>query len=265
MTKKGKISSKKVLNILFWALVCSFVVFVLPSVSNRESSVICSNIHINIEPDTGLYFVEEQDVKNMLKEAMGETTVLGEKKENLQTHKMEELIRANPFVKRAQVFTNLDGDLFVELEQKNPIARVINRKGQSFYLCKDGEKIPFSPSFTPRVIAITGYLNETIQDSLYVKTDRMKSVLTLVKYIESNPFWKAQCEQLYVDKYGRLNLIPKIGNHTIVVGSAEGIEEKFSKLMTFYKSGLSKVGWNNYKIIDLRFKDQVVGKKRIID
>lgn len=262
MAKKGKISYKKVLNLVFWLIVCSFVVFLLPSISGKEKGVACGNIHINIQPEVELNFMEKEKVESILKEAMGGSAILGERKENLRTNKMEKLLRENPFVEEANVYTNLEGDLFVDLSQKIPIARVINKNRQSYYICKNGEKVPFSSDFTPRLVPITGAISESFEDSSYVSSERLESALEVINYVESNAFWRAQCEQLYVDKYGSINLIPKIGNHTIVVGSAEDIDEKFNKLMSFYKGGLSKVGWNNYRSIDLRFKDQVVGKKR---
>ena len=49
--------------------------------------------------------------------------------------------------------------------------------------------------------------------------------------------------------------------HKIIFGAAEDIDTKFKKLMIFYTHGLSKVGWNVYSEINLKFKDNVVCKK----
>ena len=84
----------------------------------------------------------------------------------------------------------------------------------------------------------------------------------IVHYIIHNTLWKAQIEQIYVDKSGLIYLIPKIGNHTIVIGDATNLDEKFSKLIAFYKNGLGTFGWDKYKTIDLRFKNQIVAKRK---
>ncbi|MEO8088452.1 MAG: cell division protein FtsQ, partial [Bacteroidota bacterium] len=67
--------------------------------------------------------------------------------------------------------------------------------------------------------------------------------------------------QIFVDAAGDMELIPRVGNQTILFGDEKQMEEKFNKLYTFYKKGLSKTGWNQYKTINVTFKDQVVCSK----
>ena len=84
----------------------------------------------------------------------------------------------------------------------------------------------------------------------------------VTNYVRTHDFWNAQIEQVYVNADGELELIPRVGNQTILFGDEKGMEEKFSKLYTFYKEGLSKTGWNQYKTINVTFKDQVVCSKK---
>jgi hypothetical protein len=56
-------------------------------------------------------------------------------------------------------------------------------------------------------------------------------------------------------------LVPKFGNHTILFGKVDDMEIKFEKLLVFYREALNKVGWNKYKVLDIRFNNQVVAKK----
>jgi cell division protein FtsQ len=58
-------------------------------------------------------------------------------------------------------------------------------------------------------------------------------------------------------------IIPISGMHTIHFGRAdEQVEEKFKRLKIFYKEGLKKVGWDQYKTINLKFDKQVVCEKK---
>ena len=41
----------------------------------------------------------------------------------------------------------------------------------------------------------------------------------------------------------------------------DDVERKFDKLLRFYRSGLSSIGWSEYRTIDIRYNDQVVCKK----
>jgi len=86
----------------------------------------------------------------------------------------------------------------------------------------------------------------------------------LAKFVDQSEFWKAQLVQIYVNEDNEIELIPRVGSHRILIGDVENLEEKFNKLMLFYEKGLSKTGWNEYSIINLKFKDQVVCTKRYI-
>jgi cell division protein FtsQ len=80
----------------------------------------------------------------------------------------------------------------------------------------------------------------------------------LSQYIDKNDFLKAQIEQIYLNDEKEFELIPKIGNNTILFGDTEDMKEKFEKLIVFYRKGLNTIGWNKYKFINLKFKNQIV-------
>jgi cell division protein FtsQ len=84
----------------------------------------------------------------------------------------------------------------------------------------------------------------------------------LAAYINSDPFLKSQIIQLYIKENKEIELIPRVGNHNILLGKINGYEEKFKKLKLFYSEGVKQTGWNNYKEINLKFKDQIVCVKK---
>ena len=51
------------------------------------------------------------------------------------------------------------------------------------------------------------------------------------------------------------------GRFAVLFGRLEDVERKFDKLLRFYRSGLSSIGWSEYRTIDIRYNDQVVCKK----
>ncbi len=56
-------------------------------------------------------------------------------------------------------------------------------------------------------------------------------------------------------------MIPKLGNHIIKFGRVEEMDAKFHKLMIFYKEVLKNFDAEDYRIINLKFKDQIVCTK----
>jgi cell division protein FtsQ len=84
----------------------------------------------------------------------------------------------------------------------------------------------------------------------------------MIKYIDDNDFWSAQIDQIYVDSNNDIDLIPRVGNQLIHIGTTENIEGKLKNLAAFYDKVLPEVGWNKYSVINLEYKDQIVCKKR---
>ena len=81
------------------------------------------------------------------------------------------------------------------------------------------------------------------------------------KYVDKNNFWKSQIQQIYINLDEEIELIPRVGRHKIIFGDVSDMDEKFKKLMIFYKKGLHYTGWNKYKTINLKFKNQIVCTK----
>ena len=95
-----------------------------------------------------------------------------------------------------------------------------------------------------------------------IKNTILRDIYYLVDYINDDSFWSAQIDQIFVDKDDKIDLIPRVGNHVIHLGTAENYEGKLRNLKAFYDKVLPEIGWNKYSKINLEFKDQIVCKKR---
>ena len=91
-----------------------------------------------------------------------------------------------------------------------------------------------------------------------VKKTVIDDLFTLIKYINNNAFFLAQIEQIYVNQDNEFELIPRVGNQTILFGTIDNYEIKFNNLEAFYKKAMNKVGWNKYKTISVQFDNQIV-------
>lgn len=90
----------------------------------------------------------------------------------------------------------------------------------------------------------------------------MDDIWQITKRIAADTFLSAQLIQVYITPERILQLIPRVGNHVIVLGDISDIDEKINKLRIFYSDGISRSGnWNDYKTIDLQFKNQIVCTK----
>jgi cell division protein FtsQ len=164
---------------------------------------------------------------------------------------IEKSIANHPSIKKVNAYCDIAGNVCVEIIQRNPIARVVTTNN-SFYIDENGKHMPLSKVYTARTLVITGEVHFTEKGELFL----------LAKFIDENPFWKAQIMQIDIEENGDLILIPRVGYQEIVFGKPVNIAQKFNKLKLFYEKGISEKGWNNYSHINLKFKNQIVCTKK---
>lgn len=238
------------------------VIVSLAFVNGEEKKITCSKVLVNIDPEAELQFVDREMVLKTIRPDGIEKKIIGQPIIALRIPSLEKRLEANKLIRDAEVFTDMNGILHIHIQQRQPVLRVINAKGESFYIDRDGAKMPVSQDFTARVPVATGNIFESYTNNDSIESYVGKELLKIGTYVDKDAFWKAQIEQIFVTTENELVLIPKIGDHTITFGSSDDMEEKFDKLMLFYREALNRVGWDKYSNIDLRYKDQIVCKKK---
>ena len=132
--------------------------------------------------------------------------------------------------------------------------------------------MPLSDQFASYVPVASGnipdkYLNGSviknpneIKDNAYNKT-LLEQLFEVAMFTGSDELWSAQFVQFYVNEEGDIELIPRVGNHRIILGDTQNMKEKFDKLLLFYQKGMKASEWNKYNTINLKFAGQVVCTK----
>jgi cell division protein FtsQ len=80
-----------------------------------------------------------------------------------------------------------------------------------------------------------------------------------VDFIGRHGFWNAQVSQIHVREDLKVELVPRVGNTVILLGSLDGYEEKLSRVYRLYNQGFKVMGWNSYEQLDLQYDNQIVG------
>ena len=261
----------KILEIAAWVLMTGGLVALLGFTTNEHNDEVCRKYIIRISYGKADVLVTEGDIYTVVK-----TTGNLLKKQRLGSidfERIEREIRRQSYVANAQVYMTLDGVVEIDVVQRQPILRIFNEKGESFYLDGLGNLLPLNPAFSARVLVATGFIRELFSKKVCYLTDSvrtkdsmeyrsvMNNLYKLSAFITKDKFLKAQIEQIYVDPNGEFELIPRVGTHTILMGRADNLEDKFERLFVFYRMGLSKTGWSRYNIINIKFKNQVVCSK----
>ena len=106
------------------------------------------------------------------------------------------------------------------------------------------------------------------QKKLEKRYEDFGKLITFVERLEKDEFWRAEIVQIIVSSTpaGELDvqLVPRSGDFTILfgpVGSRRDNDEKLDRLMTFYKKGLARTGWDEFRTVNVKYKGQVVCAK----
>jgi cell division protein FtsQ len=220
----------------------------------------CSNLVISIQGDSGTRFLDQMDVRMLLTENGGDP-LLGSRLSDVALNELENRVKRNKLIKKCQVFRDLKGNIVVEVEQEKPLARWINtsengetRNTSGYYISDEGVFFPLSESYSARTLLVSGSF---FNDAKKLQTPKGASVMNLLHFLNTDPFWKAQVTQLDADNDGEISLMTVVGDQHIELGSAEDYPSKFRKLRIFYDKVLSQ-DWSRYRRISVKFQDQIV-------
>lgn len=260
---------KRILNISAWVLVVLAVVITLGFTNNAQDQARCWNLEIKVDRSNNMFFVSEPDVMKRII-AKGQP-IIGQPLEDLDLGHIESQLISVPAIENAEVFKTIDGQLKVRVWQRRPIVRIMNRFGKDVYIDEHGKFMPLSDKYSARVVVVNGYIDEpftslSVADLREQETEVKKfladDIYELAKKLDQDKFWKAQIQQIYVNKDKELELIPRVGNHTILLGDASDLDKKFNKLKVFYLKGLANTDWNRYAVVNLKYENQIVCTKR---
>lgn len=250
---------KKLGMLLLWVMLCFGLVFTIAFTNKQEKNIRAKKVIIQIFPENLEFFNRKKVIKTISENGNLED-ISNTKIEDINTGYLESKLIENTFLQDAKVYNDLSGNVYIKINQREPILRLYRFNGVNYYIDKFGVKFQTSNNFTAHVPIANGNIFERSKPGDTVYSFVAKQLYHIASYVDKQIFWKAQIAQIFVTRDNEFILIPKIGNHQIIFGDANNLETKFEKLFVFYKEGLSRVGWNKYKTIDVRFDKQVVCK-----
>lgn len=259
--KRTLVIARKLATLAGWLGVAVCFVIVLSASMGKHRMHSCQKVEVKVDTDKGLFFVNEEDVRRTFKDLCGDV-IEGTPIQQIDLGLLENSLLKNPFVEHAEIYAGMNGVLNVKIRQKEPLVRVINTDGVSFYITKTGQKMPVSDNFTPRVLVATGHVGvHGVENDGQKDSTILANLHKLAVFIDGDEFWNAMVEQIHVDERGEFELIPMLGSHNILLGTADDLEGKFRRLRIFYKEVLKNVDEEKYRTVNVQFKDQIICTK----
>jgi cell division protein FtsQ len=240
-----------------WVAIGGGMLTLLIAAIGKQKRDQCKDYRIRIKGVQKNFFVDQKDVVKLLK-AAAKGEVKGQKKSALNLQKMEKLIENNVWIKDAELYFDNQEVLHVSVTEREPVARVFTVAGKSYYIDKEEKRMPLSDKMSARVPVFTGFPEKVLGKRDSILLHNVKDAAT---FILNDPFWMSQVAQVDITQERNFEMVPVVGNHTVILGDGENIERKFHRLFIFYKDVLSKTGFDKYKAINVQYAGQVVGIK----
>lgn len=235
------------------------IVLLMSLVSSKADSQKVSALKIVVEGKET--FIDQNDISKMVNNQFG--TLEDKLFKDVKVEQIEKAIKKLPYVSDAEVYADVDGVVKVKVVQREAILRVINRTGKEFYIDTEGKKIPVTLKYVPHVLVANGNIKEGYAKALdTIQTNVVKDLVKLVNRVAGDPLWENQIVQIYVNEQNDIELIPRVGNETLLLGSAEGLDDKLSRLEIYYKNILPKVGTEAYEKVNVKYEGQIICERK---
>ena len=241
---------KTVLKIFVFLGLLAYLIFALVRLNRNEKGQDCTGLEITIDDRQQTGFLGENEVRELL--VSSKHFPEGELLDKVDLAELESVLVASPYIDEALCFKTVEGKISMHIKPRVPVLHVINDKGEDFYIDNCGTTMPRG-HHTSDLIVMTGNVPRATAGPLYSEMGTM---------LARDDFWNGQIQEIHVTPQGEMEITPRIGEHIIILGDTSCLRDKLQRMKTFYTEGLDRVGWNRYKAIDLRFKDQVIGIKK---
>lgn len=249
-----RISIRKIIQTLVTFVAVTGCALAMISADRQASRRKVKGVDMVVHSPSGVRFLTEDAVRTMLfngRHIQPERMALAK----LDERSMEAILRSNPWVKDAQVYTDAERMMHISVTQRVPLVRLFEEDGNSYYVDAELKTMPLSTQYTHYVPVVTGVAKLGLDSAAAVVKG---TIVGLVRRIGRDTFWNAQVSQIDMRADGGFELVPVLGKQRIIIGDTARLQEKLDNLFAFYKQVQNKVGWDKYNTLDLRYEGQVV-------
>lgn len=258
---------KALIKILKWSLLFAYLIVMLSFATRKsENTISVSKI---IEIDEPHKFVNEESVNNLL--ITNDINIDSVRLDKINFDEIERVLESDPYINSAEVYCDFAGNISITIKQRKPVMRIITNNNEHYYIDDRCSLMPISKNYSAPVITASGNISysfisvtETNDinsiDKTYPYT--LRELYNFVIYLNEHELWQYQIEQIYINEIKDIELVPRVGNHIIVLGDLKDYKFKMGKLEALYKKGFALTDWNIYSSINLKYSNQVICKKR---
>lgn len=242
---------KKILLTLVLLLVTAYLLVAVTAFNRKPAGAVCAGIELVIKDTAYAGFITPEEITSILTKR--KLNPVEKEMDHIRTDELETALASHPLIDRVECYKTPSHKVGIKVTQRIPILRVISSRGEDYYLDDKGAIMPSGAKCKALIPLATGNIDRAFAVS---------GLYPLGRFLQADPFWKAQTEQIHVLPDQTVELVPRVGDHLVYLGRAEDYGQKLKRVKAFYRKALSKVGWNKYKRISVEFDNQIICTKR---
>ena len=108
---------KYILISFCWLISIGGVVVLMSFINIKKAEMVCKDVKVYIPGNQ--YFIDKQEIDDILQ--LKKHTLIGHSLDDINIQALEVKLKANPFIQSAKVYTDMDGIIWVEITQRQPI------------------------------------------------------------------------------------------------------------------------------------------------
>ena len=238
---------KRVLKYSLLVGLIGFLTFLYGFTSKRNNGKKVTKIEVKFEAGNNNFLTHAMVDKLLIQ---NNKTVVNQAKSAIDLYSLERNVSENSYIEKAAVFLTIGGLLKATIKQRTPMARILSSK-DSYYVDKQGIKIPLSANYSARVLLVWGMESEA----------DVQRILPLMERILEDDFLQKEIVGIVKSADDTYTFSVRSGNYKIDFGKLTDITLKFRKLKAFYNTTFDNKTIQEYKTIALKYHNQVVCTK----
>ncbi|MCD8265863.1 MAG: hypothetical protein LUC33_01780 [Prevotellaceae bacterium] len=248
--KSACITTSKYIALL---AVAGYLAFAVVRLVRPARDAVCQGVELSFDGDSAGSLISKEDIMDILRKRGIQTE--GQAFSSIDMPLIDSLLSANPYIDSVVVYPNSAGELCIRLSAACPVLHVFPLEGKEFYLDRSGKTMPGASyrSQSPNLCVVTGNVTQQWAKSC---------LLSLGKTVCDDPYWRLQAQQINVTEKREIQLIPRTGNHIVILGDTSDIEDKLRRVRLFYEKAMPEAGWNTYATINAEYRGQLVCTRR---
>ncbi len=216
--------------------------------SNQRNSVRKVDLKAPVFIGENKLFITDQTVSKLL--IQNQRPLTEQPKDIIDLNELEVALNSNSMIKKAEVFMSVEGELYMEIEQKRPIARVSSNA--SYYIDDDGSYMPLSSNYTARVPLVTGNVNKNSLETVY----------EFASAVDQDEFLKKHVIEIRQNDDNTIDFRIRKSDFTVHLGTLKKLDKKINNFKAFYQKAFKDKILETYTRVDLKFDKQVICTKK---